>query len=182
MNSMKNISLLTLVLVAYCIISCQDEPQQNRVSGSTDKSGFQAAVNNACDEPVNLQGTALQSSVVEISGDSMLWLRGQNAAGTVELGVYIPWPVVTGFQSDYEVYYDSFYEPGNPSNADDRLKSSYFGIVPTGVEITSFENAQGGIGVSKITVKVNDVQVYKVDPLGGPGILKCVDQGIIEVK
>lgn len=173
-------SFLIVGTLSLGIVSCSDKPEQNRVTGSTNSSGFQAAVNNVCDEPVNLQGSTLQSSVVEISGDSMLWLRGQNGAGTVELGVYIPWPVVAGFQSEYEVYYDSFYEPGNPLNSDDRLKSSYFGIVPTGVEIISFENAQGGTGVSKITVKVNDVQVYKVDPLGGPGILKCVDQGVLE--
>ncbi len=178
----KTLVLFVLAIFTLFISSCQEEPQQNRVSGSTDDSGFQAAVNNACDGPLNLQGSSIQHSLVVISGDSLLWLRGQNSAGTIELGVYIPWPVVTGFQSDYEVYYDAFHQPGDPANADDRLKSSYFGIVPTGVEVTAFEIAQGAIGVSKISIKINDVQVYKVDPLGGPGILKCVDQCIVDVK
>jgi hypothetical protein len=182
MNKMKNYFLLALLLSALCVGSCQKSPEQNRISGTTSKSGFQAAVNNACNGPVNLQSNSLQHSIVVISGDSMLWLRGQNSAGNVELGVYIPWPVVTGFQSDYEVYYDATYESGNPANTDDRLKSSYFSIVPTGVDVTLFENAQGGTGVGKISVEINDVQVYKVDPMGGPGLLQCVDQGLFEIE
>ena len=164
------------VVATWLCCACEKPGDPQRVTESTSGS-MDGAIHDTCNGPSNFIANDVSYELIEEAGDSLLWISGRNAMGNSELGVYLPWPVTSGFQSDYEVYFDSNYEPDSLDNKNDRLKSSYFGIVPDGVEVTAI-NLSGTGRVDNITVVISEVQVYRVNP-SGPGVLKCVDHTTI---
>lgn len=167
------------VVAAWLWSACEKPGDPQRVAENTSGS-IDGAIHDTCNGPSNFIADDVTYELIEDAGDSLLWISGRNATGKIELGVYLPWPATTGFQSDYEVYYDPNYEPDSLDNKNDRLKSAYFGVVPDGVEVTAL-NLSGTGGVENINVVISEVQVYRVNP-SGPGVLKCVDHTAIEVR
>ena len=161
--------------------ACTKKAEETQRSIGNNVGGMNAAIHDTCNGPENFISTAPEYSVIFSGGDSLLWIRGRDQQETTELGIYLPWPITNGYQTDYDLYYDPLYEPDSLNNADDRLKSSYFGAVPFGVNVFDFESP-GGTDVSKITVQINEVQVYRVNPSGGAGMLRCIDNTTMELK